>query len=122
VRNLLTTPGAKLPDLLAVERELARAQSELDSMTAQRKHLALETDKVSINLQYQVSPVFAEEGALTPLTTVLLKSAKLMASSTANVLQAIFVYTPWVILILLLGLLAKTGFKLMRIQRDKSKT
>ncbi|HET7865450.1 MAG TPA: DUF4349 domain-containing protein [Burkholderiaceae bacterium] len=50
LRCPMATPGAQLKDLIEVERELVRVQSELDSLAARRKGLADQTDKVHVSL------------------------------------------------------------------------
>src|SRR5690606_14391076 len=46
-------PSEKLTDLLSLERELNRVQSTLDSMEAQSRVLARDTEKVRLTFQYR---------------------------------------------------------------------
>jgi hypothetical protein len=47
---------AKIHDLLQVERELARVQSQIDSLTGQLRHVAQITERATVQVNYKVPP------------------------------------------------------------------
>ena len=60
LRKLMATPNARLKDLVEVERELTRVQSELDSLATRRKLLAGETEKVRVTVAFSARPMWAQ--------------------------------------------------------------
>jgi Domain of unknown function (DUF4349) len=55
--------GAKLAELIEVEHELVRVQSELDGLASRRKALAGQTEKLRLVLTISAQPAGLEAGA-----------------------------------------------------------
>ena len=104
LRKLMATPGARLKDLIEVERELTRVQSELDSLATRRKVLANDTEKVRVSVAFAARPAVLEAGMWLPVKTAVLRAGHVLASSLATLIGLAIALLPW--LLLLFGALA----------------
>lgn len=104
LRSLLDKNGAKLAELIEVERELVRVQSELDSMASRRKALAGLTEKVRIVLTISARSAVLDGGNWAPLRDAVLGSSRVLASSLAHLVSFIIVALPWLAVLLAIGL------------------
>ncbi len=116
LRGMLATPNAKLKELIELEQELARVQSELDSLTAIRKALAVETEKIYMRIEFRSERSLTEPGALTPITDALSRAGRTLSESVGGLILFVTAALPWV--------LAATGLfivvqKLRRIIRNR---
>lgn len=100
LRTMLTTRTGSLKDVVEVERELSRAQSELDSLVASRKALANETEKVAVSIEFRPKPSIAETGTLAPIVSTWHRMGGVFASSIAAVITFIVAVIPWLVLII----------------------
>jgi hypothetical protein len=100
LRTILTTRTGSLKDVVEVERELSRAQAELDSLVASRKVLANETEKVAVTIDFRPKPSIAETGAFAPIVSAWHKMGSVFASSIAAVITFIVAVVPWLVLII----------------------
>lgn len=100
LRTMLTTRTGSLKDVVEVERELSRAQSELDSLVASRKALANETEKVAVSIDFRPKPSIAETGAFAPIVSAWHRMGGVFASSIAAVITFIVAVIPWLVLII----------------------
>ena len=100
LRTMLTTRTGSLKDVVEVERELSRAQSELDSLVASRKALANETEKVAVSIEFRPKPSIAETGTLAPILSAWRRMGGVFASSIAAVITFIVAVIPWLVLII----------------------
>lgn len=99
LRNLLANRSGALKDVLETERELARVQGELDSMSAQRKALANETEKIMLFAEYRPEPSIGETGALQPLTDAWRGAGRAFAESLGAALLFIVQALPWLVIV-----------------------
>lgn len=100
LRKLLEARPGALKDVLETERELARVQADLDSMAAQRKALANETEKILLNLDYRPEPTLTQTGALQPLAEVFANAGRALAESLAEALLFVIRVLPWLFIVL----------------------
>jgi len=103
LRVLMATPGAKLKDLIEVERELVQVQSELDSLASQRKVLANETERVHVSISFGAQPSVIETGMWRPVTDALRGAGHVIASSIGVLITAVVGLLPWGIALVLAG-------------------
>jgi predicted small lipoprotein YifL len=103
LRALMSTPGAKLKDLIEVERELVQVQSELDSLASQRKVLANETDKVHVSISFRAQPSVIQTGMWEPVTDALRGAGHVVAMSVGVLITAAVGLLPWVVALGLAG-------------------
>lgn len=100
LRDLLARRAGSLKDLLETERELARVQSEVDTLAAQRKALANETEKIMLFLEYRPAPSFGETGAMQPLVDAWRGAGRAFAASLGAALLFILQALPWLVIVL----------------------
>lgn len=112
LRNLVDTHGGKLADLLALERELNRVQSEIDSMQSRRRVLAQETEKVRLSIQYQAEPRTNIEDAWSPVREAWHDMARRFNSSLADLMRFVAGVAPWLLIGLPAGVLAWKAIRL----------
>ncbi|MEO8155004.1 MAG: DUF4349 domain-containing protein [Rhizobacter sp.] len=103
LRRMLATPGAKLKDLIDVERELVRVQSELDSLASRRKALANQTDKVHVSLSFSARPSVLESGMWSPVSEAITGAGRMLAHSVAGLISFVVVALPWALMLTLVG-------------------
>lgn len=99
LRQLLASRGGGLKDVLEMERELARVQGDLDAMTAQRRALANETEKVWVRAEYRPRPSFAETGAMQPLLDAWRGAGRAFAESLGAALLFVVQALPWLLIV-----------------------
>lgn len=97
LRKLLKTEQAKLKDLIEVERELARVQTELDSAQGIRKALANETERVAVFIELRAKREFSDTGAFGSLRDALMQSGRTLAESLAALVTFTVAILPWAI-------------------------
>jgi hypothetical protein len=100
LRNMLASPNGSLKDIIEVERELSRVQSELDSLQAKRKVLANETEKVSIDISFLARKSFAGTGTFAPIAVAWKESGQVLAGSVAFAITFVVAIIPWLVLII----------------------
>lgn len=130
LRVLLGNHDGKLGDLLALERELNRVQSEIDSMTSRRRVLARETEKIRLSIEYNAEPATIIEDAWAPVREAWHDMARQFNESLADVLRFLASVAPWVLIVLPAGVMAwksaRLPFRLVgrireRIRRSRQK-
>ena len=99
LRQLLSKPGAGVKDLVEVEAQLARVQSDLDSATGRRRALAEETEKVTVTAEIRSRRSAAESGALEPIRSALTGIGHTFAASLAGLISFIVAVIPWLVLL-----------------------
>jgi hypothetical protein len=99
LRQLLAKPGAAVKDLVEVEAQLARVQSELDSATGRRRALAEETEKVTITAEIRSRRSAAEASALEPIRAALARAGHTFAYSLGGLISFLVAAIPWLVLL-----------------------
>lgn len=103
LRGLLATRSGALKDVLETERELARVQGELDAITAQRRVLANETEKILLEATYRATPRLGETGAMQPLVEAWHDVGRAFAQSLGAALLFLVQVLPWLVFVLPAG-------------------
>ncbi|MHC1745188.1 MAG: DUF4349 domain-containing protein [Syntrophobacteraceae bacterium] len=117
LRQMLATPSGSLKDIVEVERELSRAQSELDSLQMRRKALANETEKVSVDIAFRSRKSVAETGTFAPIATAWHEAGHVLAESIAFAITFVVAVVPWLVLFVPTLWLSIKGFKKLRGKR-----
>ena len=107
IRTLLETREGSLSDVLAAERELARVQGEIDSMTAQLAAARARVSMSTLNISYQTD-VETSVGVFKPLREALGDFARTSVESLAETVR--FIARAWPFFILALIVLAILRF------------
>lgn len=121
LRAMLATPGAKFKDLIDLERELARVQSELDALNGIRKALANETEKTFMQIDFRAKRSLTETGTFSPIGDAFADSGRAFASSLASLIVFVVVALPWVVPIIVIFVIARGGLRAFRNRKAKSK-
>jgi hypothetical protein len=114
LRRLMATPGSRLKDLIEVERELVRVQSELDSLASRRKALAGETDKVHVTLNFSARPAVLATGMWAPVREAVLGAGRTFARSAAALISLLVAVLPWLVLLAGLGVALRAAWRRRR--------
>ena len=89
----------KLADLLALERELNRVQSSLDSMTAQSRVLAGETERVRFDINYRSAPRTLASDVWSPIRNAWHDMGKTFTQSVAAAMIFVASALPWIVIL-----------------------
>ncbi len=106
LRQMLLTPNAKLQELIEVERELVKVQSDLDSLASRRKALANLTDKVLVSIGFSELASESRLPAWYPVRSALDDAGRMLGSSVGGLITTVVAVLPWAAL--LGGLFAAT--------------
>lgn len=98
LRQMLASPNGSLKDVVEVERELSKTQSELDSFQMRRKVLADETEKVFVDISFRSRKSVAETGAFAPIATAWQEAGHVLAASMAFAITFAVAVVPWLVL------------------------
>jgi len=101
LQRLLVTRDAKLNDLLALEREFARVQSEIESATMTLGVLRKRVSMSVVNIHYQSQSVAVSQSALAPIGRALKGFVGGFSRGLANVINFLAAILPWLILVIL---------------------
>jgi vacuolar-type H+-ATPase subunit I/STV1 len=99
LRAMLARPSATVKDLIEIQKELADTQSQLDSETANRKVLANETEKIAVQISFQIKESRGSSRGFALIGDALGESGTLLAGSTAALISVIVAVIPWLIVI-----------------------
>ena len=105
LQGLLATRDAELPDLLALERELARVQSEIESATTTLAVLQQRVTMSQVNINYQSQSVAVSRSAFAPIIAALKSFFGELSTGLAGVISFFASILPWLIFVILPGLL-----------------
>jgi Domain of unknown function (DUF4349) len=91
--GLLKRPNLSVDDLIKVEGELAKTQSDLDDALAQKTDVddRVAREQITISLNERV----AAAGPFQPIANVWRNAAATLAESAANMLEFVIAYIPW---------------------------
>lgn len=103
LENLLETRDAKLPDLLTLERELARVQGEIESATANLKALRARVSMSVVNLNYTSERVAVSRSSVSPIGRALKDFVGIVSEGVAGVILFFAFLLPWMIFVIIPG-------------------
>jgi hypothetical protein len=97
--------GAKTDDLIKIEGEISRTQSEIEAIEGQRRDLAERIAKENLSIAFEAQSTVGD--ALQPVSEVWQDSLRLLGASAAAVLALIVGVLPWIPVALLLFFLVR---------------
>lgn len=100
LEGLLETRNAELKDLLALERELARVQSQIESATTTLKVLRKRVSMSAVTINYQTKQVAISGSTVGPIGRSFKNFFGTVADGLASVIDFIAAILPWLILII----------------------
>ncbi len=95
--GLLETKGSQLKDLIAVERELARVQGQIEGSTARLRVLRTRVAMSQVHLNYETKSVAASRSSFTPIKRALNDFIGTVAHGFAGVIRFVAFILPWLI-------------------------
>jgi hypothetical protein len=98
LRGLLVNRTAKLSDLIEVERELARAITELEQMEGERRFMDNQIAMSTIHVSFYHAPIPGPGGVLDPVTVALRNALRVLGQSLATVISVLVFATPWALI------------------------
>ncbi|MGA1343745.1 MAG: DUF4349 domain-containing protein [Hyphomonas sp.] len=118
IEQLLADRPGNLGELLETQRELARVNGEIDSLTSSLAALRQRVDMSELSVSYETKINPVSQGALSPLSDAFSSFFYNLASAVAAVITAFAVGLPW---LLLIGTLLWIWLRLIwpRIRRKK---
>lgn len=91
-----------LADLLAVQRELANVQGEIEAGTAQYAYLTSLTDTIKIDISYTSDPTLTPVSDFQPIAQAIERARYTFAHSVAALINFLVAVVPWVPVLALL--------------------
>lgn len=91
--------GAKTDDLIKIEGEISRTQSEIEQIEGQRRDLAERIAKENLTISFEAQSTASD--ALQPVRDVWQNSLRLMGDSAAGALALVVGIIPWIPVFLL---------------------
>jgi len=104
LQGLLATRNAELKDLLALERELARVQGQIESATTTLNVLRKRVSMSVVDINYQSQSVAVSQSALAPIGRALKGFVGQFAYGLSNVIEFFAGILPWLIFVIIPGL------------------
>ncbi len=101
LENHLETRDAKLGDLLAMERELARVQGEIESATSTLLVLKKRVSMSVVDINYQSKSVAVSSEKVSPIVSALKDFVGDISYGLSNVIRFFAVILPWLIFVIL---------------------
>ena len=115
LQTLLETRDGELADLLAVERELARVQGEIESATSVLKALRQRVDMSALDVSYSSRVSAVSSSAFAPLGRSFRSFFRNAAYALSTVVDAASFLLPWFLLVILpLAWLARRAWRRRR--------
>jgi hypothetical protein len=111
LQQLLATRPGDLADLLAVERELARVQGEIDSTESNLAAMRTRVAMSALTIEYASAPRAVAGSTFEPLRLALVGFLVAVVESTAALVTVVGGLLPWV---LVLGLLVWSALRIRR--------
>jgi hypothetical protein len=121
LRAMLAASGAKFKDLIELEKELARVQSEIDSLSGIRKVLANETEKIFMQIDFRAKRSLAETGTFNPIKEAFSASGRAFATSLANLIVFVVMALPWAVSVFVIFFIGRSGLRALRNRKTKMK-
>lgn len=104
LQGLLATRNAELKDLLALERELARVQGQIESATTTLNVLRKRVSMSVVDINYQSQSVAISQNAFSPIGRALKNFVRQFSYGLSNVIEFFAGALPWLIFVILPGL------------------
>ncbi len=115
---MLRDPSPKsAADLVAIEKELAQAQADVEAITAQRDSLRLRTDMVRVEITYLGAASVLGGADLTPIHQAVRAIGETAVASVAALITTTVAIVPWLPVIALIWWLARRGVRKWRSRK-----
>jgi uncharacterized protein DUF4349 len=118
---MLRDPGAKsTADLVAIEKELAQVQGDIESAAAQHDQLKTITETVRVDIAYSGRAAVVAGIDLSPVKQAVTGAGRTAVSSLATLISFLAAIVPWLPLIALLVWGARVGLRRWRAPKAQA--
>ena len=111
LRKLLADPRSGIKEAIEVEKQLAQTQGELDSMQAQRRVLAQQTERELFDISYQARRGVVSHGLFEPVKSALLNFGRVFMESVAGLITFVAAVFVWLVLLGVLVAVARRWWR-----------
>jgi len=119
---MLNDPGTKsAADLAAIEKELAQAQGDIETATAQRNYLRTITETVRVDINYDGRPVVFAGYDFSPIKRAVGDIGQTLIASIASLIVALTAALPWLPVIVFAVWGARRGLRRWRAQKTPAR-
>lgn len=115
--GLLARDGSEVADLLAVEKELARVQGEIESMVSQLRYLEGRVSMNTMTMDYRSIPRAFTPSKRQPLLDAVRDFFGILAESLASLIRFVAAALPWFLVGVPLAWLTVRGVRRARRRR-----
>ena len=105
LENLLETRNAELPDLLTLEREIARVNGEIESATANLKALRARVSMSVVNISYTSERSAISSSSVSPIGAALKDFVSILSHTTGGVIRFAAFLLPLMLFVIIPGFL-----------------
>jgi Domain of unknown function (DUF4349) len=105
-------------DLIAIEKELAQAQSDIENITAQSDNLRTRTDTIRIDIFYTGAVGQFGSVDLTPVQQAIGRIGQTIVNSASWLIASLAALVPWLPIIALVWLAIRRGLRRRRIRNN----
>jgi uncharacterized protein DUF4349 len=114
---MLNDPATKnVADLIAIEKELAQAQGDIEAATTLRNYLRTITDTVQVDITYDGQQVVVAGYDFSPIKRAVNSIGSTFAASVASLITFVAATVPWLPVIALLVWGARRGLRRWRMR------
>lgn len=106
LRAMLAKPNLTVDNLVEINKQLTDTQADLDSETAQRKILENETEKIAVDISFQVQPNGPSTGIFADIWSALADAGATLLDSVATLVTVVIFLVPWILLLFVVVWLA----------------
>jgi Domain of unknown function (DUF4349) len=99
LQTMLGTKGSTVKDLVAVERELARVQGEIEGITARLRVLQTRIRMSEVELEFETRASAASRSSFQPVIDAITGFFSTLSTGLANLINFIAYVLPWLFLI-----------------------
>jgi hypothetical protein len=118
---MLADPAPKTPaDLVAIEKELAQAQGDIEAATAQRDYLRTITDTVRVDVSYIGQPAQIAGLDFFPITSAINGFWRTAIASVGTLISFLAAVLPWLPLVALVWWGIRRSVRRWRARRASS--
>jgi hypothetical protein len=103
LRGLLNRSSASLKDLVEIQGELSKVQSELDSETMKREVLAAQTEKVAVEIQFSTETSVSGQDFFGRIAAAWKEAGNTLGESIGNLILFVVAVAPWLLLLAPVG-------------------
>lgn len=111
LRQMLAGSRGSMREMIELERELSRVQTELDSAQTLRRTLANQTEKVAVDISYQARRGAVGRDTFAPLHNAWQDAGHTLAQSFAAVILFVAALLPWLLTFIPAFFLLRKGWR-----------